>query len=334
MAKPLDEKTLRAVAERALTEWDLQGPRLELISISENTVFRVDTDAGQTYALRIHRPGYHTLAELISEQQWTAALNRAGIGVPVPLMTRDGRGYTSIATPGSAETRHVGLVEWIEGVELASIMSEESGEQALVDRYDQLGRIAARLHNQAVGWRIPGDFERHAFDADGFMGDAPFWGPFWVLPELSDAEREIIVDVRHAIHRILSDYGKGQGTYSMIHADLHPHNVLANGDRLYVIDFDDAGFGWHQYELAVALSAYQDSPHFDAVRDALIAGYRAERPLSDAAIELLPMFLLTRSLALLGWLNERPEHRSDKRVRGLIDTACVQGEALLSSGQG
>ncbi|MEO2005243.1 MAG: phosphotransferase [Candidatus Poribacteria bacterium] len=334
MAKPLDENTLRAIAERALTEWDLQGPRLELISISENTVFRVDADAGETYALRIHRPGYHTLAELISEQQWTAALNRAGIGVPVPLMTRDGRGYTSIATPGSAETQHVGLVEWIEGVELASIMSEESGEQALVDRYDQLGRIAAKLHNQAVSWQIPSDFQRHAFDADGFMGDAPFWGPFWGLPELSNAEREIIVDVRQAIHRILSDYGKGQGTYSMIHADLHPHNILANGGRLYVIDFDDAGFGWHQYELAVALHSCQGDPHFDAVRDALIAGYRAERPLSDAAIELLPMFLLIRSLALLGWLNERPEHRSDKRVRGLIDIACAQAEALLSSGHG
>ncbi|HIG70154.1 MAG TPA: hypothetical protein EYQ46_09045, partial [Myxococcales bacterium] len=153
-----------------------------------------------------------------------AATALAGTGGPIG---------TSIATPGSAETQHVGLVEWIEGVELASIMSEESGEQALVDRYDQLGRIAAKLHNQAVSWQIPSDFQRHAFDADGFMGDAPFWGPFWGLPELSNAEREIIVDVRQAIHRILSDYGKGQGTYSMIHADLHPHNILANGGRLY-----------------------------------------------------------------------------------------------------
>ena len=91
-------------------------------------------------------------------------------------------------------------------------------------------------------------------------------------------------------------------------ADLHPHNLLVNGDQLHVIDFDDSGFGWHQYEIAVALDAYRKPPHFEVARDALIAGYRSERPLSDAAIELLPMFLLIRSLALLGWLHERPEH--------------------------
>ena len=64
MAKALDEDTLRAVAKWALEEWDLHVVQLELISISENTVFRVDTDAGASYALRIHRPGYHNLAEL------------------------------------------------------------------------------------------------------------------------------------------------------------------------------------------------------------------------------------------------------------------------------
>ena len=107
-----------------------------------------------------------------------------------------------------------------------------------------------------------------------------------------------------------------------------PHNLLVNGDQLHVIDFDDAGFGWHQYEIAVALDAYRRPPHFEVARDALIAGYRSERPLSDAAIELLPMFLLIRSLALLGWLHERPEHNKGDRVRNLIQSACRQAEAL------
>ena len=33
-------------------------------------------------------------------------------------------------------------------------------------------------------------------------------------------------------------------------------------DFLAVIDFDDAGFGWHLYDLAVALIGYQDHPDF------------------------------------------------------------------------
>ncbi len=328
MVQALDRATLRGIAERALNEWDICAVQLELISISENTVFRLDTAAGKTYVLRIHRPGYHNLAELNSEQQWTAALKRAGIGVPLPRLTPEGHGYATIPVPGCREFRHVGIVEWFEGVTLSSIMAQAPDMQTLARHFEQLGRIAARIHNQAVSWEIPEDFQRHAFDADGFMGDAPFWGPFWVLPELKAAEREHILNARRAIHRVLSDYSKEGGTYSLIHADLHPHNLLVNGDQLHVIDFDDSGFGWHQYEIAVALDAYRKPPHFEVARDALIAGYRSERPISDAAIELLPIFLLIRSLALLGWLHERPEHNRGNRVRNLIQSACRQAEVL------
>ena len=328
MATALDRATLRTIAERALDEWDICAVGLELISISENTVFRLDTDAGETYVLRIHRPGYHTLAELNSEQQWTAALKRAGIGVPLPRLTRDGHGYATVPVPGSTETRHVGIVEWFEGVTLSSIMAQAPDMPTLALHFGQLGRIAARIHNQAVSWQVPEDFRRHVFDADGLMGAATLLGPFWVLPELKVAERDHILNARRVIHRTLSDYGKEEGTYSLIHADLHPHNLLVNGDQLHVIDFDDSGFGWHQYEIAVALDAYRKPPHFEVARDALIAGYRSERTLSDAAIELLPMFLLIRSLALLGWLHERPEHNRGNRVRNLIQSACRQAEIL------
>ena len=139
-----------------------------------------------------------------------------------PRLTRDGRGYATVPVPGSTEPRHVGIVEWFEGVTLSSIMAQTPDMQTLALHFDQLGRIAAKIHNQAVRWEIPTDFQRHAFDADGLMGDTPFWGPFWILPELRAAEREHILNARHAIHRTLSDYGKAEGTYSLIHADLHP----------------------------------------------------------------------------------------------------------------
>ena len=78
------DEELLAAAKLALTEWDLHVNNIRLVSKAENTVFRLDTERGKPYALRIHRPGYHTLPELDSEQQWTAALDRAGIRVPIP----------------------------------------------------------------------------------------------------------------------------------------------------------------------------------------------------------------------------------------------------------
>ena len=42
-------------------------------------------------------------------------------------------------------------------------------------------------------------------------------------------------------------------------------------------------------------------------RDAFIAGYRSVRLISDADLALLPMFLLIRDMAQVGWFHQRPE---------------------------
>ena len=57
----------------------------------------------------------------------------------------------------------------------------------------------------------------------------------------------------------------------------------------------------------MALVAYQDHPDFAMFRDACIAGYRSVRAISDADLALLPMFLLIRDMAQMGWFHQRPE---------------------------
>ena len=57
----------------------------------------------------------------------------------------------------------------------------------------------------------------------------------------------------------------------------------------------------------MALVGYQDHPDFVRFRDACIAGYRSVRTISDADLALLPMFLLIRDMAQIGWFHQRPE---------------------------
>ena len=114
----------------------------------------------------------------------------------------------------------------------------------------------------------------------------------------------------------------------MIHADLHAHNILVDqSGALHVFDFDDAGFGWHQYELAVALFGHEEQPYFDAITDALVAGYRAERAFDDEALSLLPLFLLIRRLVLISWQWDRPELGRREGLEAYIDDACERVEA-------
>jgi len=325
----LSDPELRAIAQRALPHWDLQPARIKLISRSENTVFRINTAGGRTYALRIHRPGYHTLPELESERHWTAALNDAGVPVPAGCPTTSGRDYVTISTTNGATSRVVGLVDWVDGVSLRDVIERETDPAVVAGYFEQLGSIAAAIHNQSSEWVPPPGFARHAFDVPGYVGETPFWGRFWDLPPLSPAQRDILSRARDQIQSTLTEYGQAERTFSLIHADLHPSNILVDGADLQVIDFDDAGFGWHQYELAVALFNYEDEPHYETICDALLAGYRARRPFAPADVDLLPLFLLLRQLVLLGWVWDRPELPFRAKLPEMVRDACARVEAFV-----
>ncbi len=326
-----DEEALLTSAAQAIGAWGICATEISLISHSENIVFRVDSQSGQPFVLRFHRPGYHTLPELHGEFQWTAALNRSGIGAPVPRLSKNKLFFVSIHLPELSQTRYVSLVEWVEGTPMADLIEREADPSRLAGYFHKVGKLAARIHNQAAAWQPPPGFVRHAFDADGLMGLEPFWGPFWQQSNLTPSQRDQVIYARDQIHSLLTDYGKERGTYSLIHADLHPGNLITTGENVHIIDFDDSGFGWHQYELAVAISYYQDNPNYKTIREAIIAGYLTERPLTQADIELLPVFVLVRSMVSLGWIEQRPELDSSHKVPTLIKRACEQSRELFGS---
>jgi len=257
--------------------------------------------------LRLHRPWYHDIVALRSEHLWTRALVQAGIAAPEPLLTQSGESFAQVEVAATGERRWAGLARWVEGELLGDVVAREADGAANARHFKRLGAIMAAMHDQATGWAPPAGFRRHALDADGLMGPEPFWGPFWDHPIFSPAERDMLLGMRDRLHAALTRYGKPTRTFSLIHADLHPRNVLIDKAHAAVIDFDDSGFGWHQYDLAVALVGYQDHPDFVRFRDACIAGYRSVRTISDADLALLPMFLLIRDMAQIGWFHQRPE---------------------------
>jgi Ser/Thr protein kinase RdoA (MazF antagonist) len=300
-----------------LDSWDIVPVSVELASHHENLVFRVVTEGGDQYALRIHRPEYHTLAELQSEPLWTAALREFGVHVPRACQTRDGSYYVPARIKGV--TRYASLVEWLEGDTLGHLLKTHPDEEFLARQMTQLGEIAAIMHNQASCWQVPSDFVRHNLDINGFFGDTPFWGRFWEVPALTSTQQQTLLNARERLGERLATLSQDSQNYGMIHADLHLGNLLVCGDGLSVIDFDDAGFGWYLYDIAAALFHLQPRQNFEVLRNAMIAGYRKNRPISDDALELLPMFMLIRGMASIGWAADRPEHNQQDDLKWTND---------------
>ena len=293
-----------AAAREVLRAWPIDVASMHLVSHSENVAYRVDTPTGERYTFRLHRPTYHTLAELQSEQAFTRHLAATGLSVPEVVLSRDGRGYEHVQVSAD-EHRYAGLLKWVDGDVMADRFDAMTSG-AVVEAYRSLGALIAQTHEVALRWRPPADFVRPVLDAEGFMGERPFWGPFWDHPLFLPSEVRRLRRARDRIHERLTALPT-DGVFSLIHADLHPGNVVLTSTGTHIIDFDDTAFGWHAFDFAVAVPGGWPQGGGDYRAEALVAGYRTERSLDDSTVALVPFFALIRHLQHLGWIRHRPE---------------------------
>jgi len=323
---------MRTLALIALREWDLAVADVAPIKVRENAVFRIDLADGGRAVLRVHRSGYHSDAELDSEFVWMRALAAAGISVPCVIRSRLGRDFEVIAMP-AAGARQIDVFEWIDGRQLGSVETGIQGAAgAVAEQYRMIGTTAARMHNHSAEWRCPAGFRRHAWDADGLVGEQPFWGRFWELEALTPGQKSLLLRARAKIAGELAAYGTGPDRYGLIHADLVPENLLVDGNRIQVIDFDDAGFGWHLFELATSLYFITGDSIYPTAREALIRGYRSEREMSEAALAWLPLFLAARGTTYLGWVHTRQGSETARELTPfLVERACAVAEEYFAA---
>lgn len=307
-------------AWEAVEYFPVQAEDLRLVAYSENVTFRVAVrDATTDYVLRLHRPGYSSLEELESERIWTRALKETGVAVPDSLETLRGGHYALVDIPAAAERRYAGMTTWREGMPLSNYLEIHPDGAERQPIFRRFGEIAAAFHNQSTHWAPPPGFVRRRLGVDELLGEAPFWGRFWDHPALSTAERRRLLHARDKMRSALGAYGEKPDQFSLIHADFTPDNIIYNGDDLAIIDFDDAAYGWHVYDLASVLFECRDARDLEPLQSALIEGYHLHRPLAQQDIDMLPTFLLIRAMAIIGWYLQRPEHAHSSEFEEVMD---------------
>lgn len=307
-------------AHEALAAFGITPGHVRLAWHAENLTFDVsDAKNGARYALRLHRPGHNSLEELESEFVWVQALRDSGI--PTPYRRVDPHGMPYVETT-AGERRHASLTEWVNGTLLSQVIAEETDLQTQRAHVGALGTLMAMMHNQAAGWRPPPGFTRRSLDMEALIGEASL-AALDHHPGLTPDEHALFRSAQLRVREELSAYAADSPDFSMIHADLHLGNIITDGSALFVIDFDDAAWGYHLYEIACGLFPFAHE-QYEACESALLERYASLRPL-PGAIAFLPAFRVLRGLMLVGWFGQRPKLVSGpafKALKAFVVAAC------------
>jgi len=292
---------LAGLAQAALCLWNVpQGATARLINLSENATYIIEAPTGYRSVLRVHRQGYHSHRAIECELAWMAALDQqGGVETARPIPGRDGMMIQTMDTAGVGARRMV-MFEFLDG-------EEPDPSQHLVGPFRQLGAIAARTHLHSMSWAKPDPFERLVWDDEAVFGPAANWGDWRDAPSLDVSAAADIDAAEKLVRARLADYGRQGDRYGLIHADMRLANLLIDGGRTRLIDFDDCGFGWFMYDFAAGISFMEDHPQVPALRAAWLEGYQDVRPLSEADRNEIDSFIMLRRLALLAWIGSHSD---------------------------
>jgi Ser/Thr protein kinase RdoA (MazF antagonist) len=309
-------RRLRRLALQALTVYDIGQPRLTPLTHADNTTFRVDTVDSQRFVLRIHRPSRKTPNEVRSELLWLAALqHETDLVAPIPIPTRAGDLLTIASIAEVPEPRMCVLLRWLPG---------RFVDQALTPSHlERVGAFMARLQNSGAQFRPPDGFVRGRLD--NLYGKPPGISEALARQQLDNPEDEataikLVTDicsledgrrVEQFIRRIRAvqrKLGQGSDIFGLIHGDLHQENYLFHQGQVRAIDFDDCGYGYYLYDIAITLFNVRFRDNTPQLRESFLAGYRSVRPLSAEHERYIDIFMDLRDLQMMIWEIEMRNH--------------------------
>ena len=289
-------ETMLPLAKELIAGFHLGECELESINHEFNSTFKVTAANGDRFALRINVNSQRTLPNLKAEIFWVEQLSRVeGLRVPAPVKTRSGEYITKAWHPMLQRDLFAVLFTWLEGKEL--------GDEPTDEMMRATGRAMARMHIAARETQLP----------DGAalpIVDDMFWGNNDAITnsdQLTDDDKATLaraIEHIESVTEAMYERSKAQ----LIHADVHPWNVMWQGDEVAVFDFDDCVIGLPAQDIAVSLY-YNDTDQQDI---AFTQGYQEIAPLPEFSEREMFTLLLQRRIFLLNYLLEtqNPEHRA------------------------
>jgi len=296
-------RRMSCLARKVLDAYPMPVASVSPLKQVYNKNFRITTQSGELYMLRICHPRRTSVEPVQSELIWLAALNHeANLPVPEPVLNKEMQ-YVTVVDSADLPGFHLSaLFHWTAGRFLYRSL--------LPSHLFQVGELTARLHHHSTNWKRPAGFIRRRVDNlfcmrqehdDNFNEAVAAQAVQAIANVNTQQDARLVETVIRKVWAVLQRLGEGPENFGLIHADVHQSNYLFNQGRVGLIDFDDCGYGHWLYDLAVTLYCLQDHPNFANLREAFLAGYRQSRPLSLEYERYLGTFIALRTLQDMLW---------------------------------
>lgn len=298
-----------------LEQYELRGCLVESINYEYNAVFSVTSADGNKFALRVNINSPRTIANLKGEISWVNYLQGIPeIHLPAPIANSSGSFVTEFHHQRSGRNLLCVLNSWVDGDEL--------GDDATLDQVTDVGRLMGRLHDSSKDFEIPTDAALPNFSD-------PMWESKDCLLSVDsplDAQaRSLITQSLESIMKIIEElYAKSKP--QLIHGDIHGWNIKTLEGDLFILDFDDCGFGLPIQDLSVAIY-YLDT---DEQINALLTGYSEVRETPEYSERQMQALLLHRRLMLLNYLFETKNQEHQEMIPAYLLETLRRVEKFLS----
>ncbi|MGE7861875.1 phosphotransferase enzyme family protein [Bacillus mobilis] len=246
---------------------------VSLLHGGENQTYIFESDKNK-FVVRQYREGRYIAEQIEAEIHWLIAMQKQML-VPEVVANKNGDWITSVMKDG-VSIQYFVVFRFINGSEILEPREKD---------YEKLGSLMRMFHEKTneVLKRVPQTwrgYERPIYSEQKIIHE-----PLQQLLNasfLSHEDKHKCMKIAERIQEIGNSTQLGEKQF--VHGDMHFGNVLVDKEDWYLLDFDECGFGYKEFDIGVPRLHLIASGQLKDVWGNFMMGYGGN--ISEAAIRL------------------------------------------------